>query len=96
MAISNRFITSLDFELDLRFKNAVEYVRNQTHKEEKSSRGLKRIYKNVRNHNDFTFVGDELWMAELPYDGTEKWATNRNNCYVDWSPWYYDKLYSEE
>jgi hypothetical protein len=72
MAISNRFITSLDFELDLRFKNAVEYVKSQTHKEEKSSRGLKRIYKNVRNHNDFTFVGDELWMAELPYDGTEK------------------------
>lgn len=30
-----------------------------------------------------------------PYsDGTEKWATNRNNCYVDWSPWYYENLYT--
>lgn len=30
-----------------------------------------------------------------PYeDGTEKWATNRNNCYVDWSPYYYENLYS--
>ena len=29
-----------------------------------------------------------------PYsDGTEKWATNRNNCYVDWSQWYYENLY---
>lgn len=27
-------------------------------------------------------------------DGTEKWATNRNNCYVDWSPYYYENLYS--
>ena len=30
-----------------------------------------------------------------PYsDGTEKWATNRNNCYVDWSQWYYENLYT--
>ena len=29
-----------------------------------------------------------------PYsDGNEKWATNRNNCYVDWSQWYYENLY---
>lgn len=72
IAISNRFITSLDFELDVMLKNVAEYIQNKTNKEDRSSRGLKRIYKNVRNHNDFTFVGDELWMAELPYDGTEK------------------------
>lgn len=58
---------------------------------------MAKIMRFALNFKDFIRISriSSYKYENHPYsDGTEKWATNRNNCYVDWSQWYYDKLYS--
>lgn len=57
---------------------------------------MAKIMKFALNFDDFNRISRIISYQYVnhPYsDGTEKWATNRNNCYVDWSQWYYENLY---
>lgn len=57
---------------------------------------MAKIMRFALNFDDFINISRTIshYYVNHPYsDGTEKWATNRNNCYVDWSPWYYENLY---
>lgn len=58
---------------------------------------MAKIMRFALNFDDFIRISRTVshQYVNHPYsDGTEKWATNRNNCYVDWSQWYYDNLYT--
>ena len=57
---------------------------------------MAKIMRFALNFDDFNRISRIISYQYVnhPYsDGTEKWATNRNNCYVDWSQWYYENLY---
>lgn len=54
------------------------------------------IMREAANNPEFVEISrtESYYYENHPFsDGTEKWATNRNNCYVDWSPYYYENLY---
>lgn len=57
---------------------------------------MAKIMRFALNFEDFNRIARIVSYQYInhPYsDGTEKWATNRNNCYVDWSQWYYENIY---
>ena len=57
---------------------------------------MAKIMRFALNFDDFNRISRIISYKYVnhPYsDGTEKWATNRNNCYVDWSQWYYENIY---
>lgn len=57
---------------------------------------MAKIMQFALNFEDFNRIARIVSYQYInhPYsDGTEKWATNRNNCYVDWSQWYYENIY---
>ena len=57
---------------------------------------MAKIMRFALNFDDFCRISRIISYKYVnhPYsDGTEKWATNRNNCYVDWSQWYYENIY---
>ncbi|SCJ90098.1 D-alanyl-D-alanine carboxypeptidase dacB precursor [uncultured Clostridium sp.] len=57
---------------------------------------MSKIMRFALNFDDFNRISRIISYQYVnhPYsDGTEKWATNRNNCYVDWSQWYYENIY---
>lgn len=55
------------------------------------------IMKEAFKNEDFIKISqtESHFYENHPFsDGSEKWATNRNNCLMNWYPYYYENLYT--